>query len=92
MRLTLIKIKVYLSHFLPLEIVGPVAVIFSLEGVIDGLFTQFVPMQYETFGWFVLFLVSIFFISYVRINDEETVEDINESLEEIRESQDDTTQ
>ena len=32
------KIKAYFDHFLPREIIGPVVIVFSLEGVISGLF------------------------------------------------------
>lgn len=33
----------YIDHFLPREVIGPVLIVFSLEGVIDGIFSLYVP-------------------------------------------------
>ena len=58
------ELKAYLDHFLPREIIGPVIIVFSLEGVISGLFTMYVPQAYETMAWFVIFLFSVALIAH----------------------------
>ena len=52
-------LRTYLDYFLPREVVGPVIIVFSLEGVIDGLFTAYVPDAYATLGWGVVFIVAL---------------------------------
>lgn len=79
------KLRAYLDHFLPREVVGPVIIVFSLEGVIDGIFTEYVPAAYETLGWGIVFLLSIFVVAYWGSVDEEGREDLDERLEEIDE-------
>lgn len=58
------KIRTYFNHFLPREIIGPVVIVFSLEGVISGLFSMYVPQAYETMAWFVIFLASVALIAH----------------------------
>lgn len=55
--------KAYLDHFLPREIIGPVVIVFSLEGVISGLFAMYVPQSYETVAWLGIFLLSVVLIA-----------------------------
>jgi hypothetical protein len=47
-----------LERFLPRDVVGPVLLVFSLEGVIDGVFGLYVPDAYATLGWGVLFVLT----------------------------------
>lgn len=54
----------YLDHLLPREVVAPVILVFSLEGVIDGIFQMAVPQEFATYGWLVIFLISIAIIAY----------------------------
>jgi hypothetical protein len=58
------KLKTYFDHFLPREIIGPVIIVFSLEGVISGLFAMYVPQAYETAAWFVIFLLAVALIAH----------------------------
>lgn len=58
------KTKTYLDHFLPREIIGPVIIVFSLEGVISGLFAMYVPQTYETIAWLIIFLLSVVLIAH----------------------------
>jgi hypothetical protein len=44
-------LKAYINHFLPREVVGPVIIVFSLEGVIDGIFNLYVPDEFAPLGW-----------------------------------------
>ena len=79
-------IRTYVDYFLPREVLGPVVIVFSLEGVIDGLFTQFVPTAYETVGWALVFLVAIVGVAAWGAADDEAREELAEELEEIQES------
>jgi hypothetical protein len=79
-------LRTYLDYFLPREVVGPVVIVFSLEGVIDGLFTQFVPNAYETVGWALVFLVALVTIAVWGAVDEDDREELEEELEELREA------
>jgi hypothetical protein len=81
------KFEAYLDHFLPRDIVGPVLIVFSLEGVIDGLFTRYVADGYATVGWAVIFLASLFLVAYWGSVDEPALDELSERLEEIEESQ-----
>jgi hypothetical protein len=57
------KFRVYLNHFLPREVVGPVIIVFSLEGVISGIFDLYVPQEYATLAWGFIFLMSIWVVA-----------------------------
>ncbi|MFB6113714.1 MAG: hypothetical protein ABEJ58_06380 [Halodesulfurarchaeum sp.] len=78
-------VKAYVDHFLPRDVVGPVLIVFSLEGVIDGLFSLYVPNKYATLGWGIVFIVSITIIGYWGTVDESAVEELHEEIEEIKE-------
>lgn len=58
------KTKTYFDHFLPREVIGPVIIVFSLEGVISGLFEMYVPTAYETIAWGFMFMLSIALIAH----------------------------
>jgi len=77
----------YLDYFLPREVVGPVIIVFSLEGVIDGLFTRYVPDAHATLGWTAIFLVSLVLVAVWGATDEEDREELEAELEEIREEE-----
>ena len=77
----------YLDYFLPREVVGPVIIVFSLEGVIDGLFTRYVPDAYATLGWAAIFLVSLVLVAVWGAADEEDREELEAELEELREEE-----
>lgn len=80
-------LRAYVDHFLPRDVVGPVIIVFSLEGVIDGLFTHYVPGGYETVGWGFVFLLSLVVVAYWGKVDEPAVEELHERVEEIREEE-----
>ena len=75
------KIKAYLDHFLPREIIGPVIIVFSLEGVISGIFAMYVPQSFETVAWTIIFLISV--IAVARWG---TTGEASEDLEELIDS------
>ncbi|MFW5938586.1 MAG: hypothetical protein ACOCSN_06545 [Halanaeroarchaeum sp.] len=81
-------LETYVDYYLPREVVGPVVIVFSLEGVIDGLFTQFVPTAYETVGWGVVFLIALLVVAIWGAVDEDDREELEEDLEAIREEED----
>lgn len=57
------QLKTYIEHFLPRDVVGPVIIVFSLEGVISGLFDLYVPQEYATLSWGLIFLASIWLVA-----------------------------
>lgn len=77
-------LKAYLDHFLPRDVIGPVLIVFSLEGVIDGIFSLYVPDEYATLGWGGIFVISAILISYWGTVDEQAVAELQEQIEEIR--------
>jgi len=83
MRLDPRVLKAYLDHFLPRDVVGPVIIVFSLEGVIDGVFGLYVPDEYATLGWGIVFALSIALVAYWGTVDEPAVEELHERIDEI---------
>lgn len=75
--------KAYIDHFLPRDVVGPVLIVFSLEGVIDGIFSLYVPEEYATIGWGIVFISAIAVVAYWGTVDEEAVEELHDRIEEI---------
>lgn len=80
-------LKAYIDHFLPREVVGPVVVVFSLEGVIDGIFNLYVPQEHATIGWAVVFVLTLAVVAYWGTVDEEAVEELHDRLEEIEDEE-----
>lgn len=80
-------LKAYIDHYLPREVVGPVVVVFSLEGVIDGLFNLYVPDEHATLGWAIVFVLALVIVAYWGTVDEEAVEELHDRLEEIEEDE-----
>lgn len=76
-------LKAYLNHFLPREIVGPVIIVFSLEGVISGIFELYVPGEYSTAAWGVIFIASILLVAKWGTTGE-AEEELEEKVEEIK--------
>jgi hypothetical protein len=76
-------VKAYIDHFLPRDVVGPVLIVFSLEGVIDGIFSLYVPEEYATIGWAVVFISAIAVVAYWGTVDEEAVEELHDRIDEI---------
>ncbi|MXR52006.1 hypothetical protein GRX03_10395 [Halovenus sp. WSH3] len=79
--------KAYLNHFLPREVVGPVIIVFSLEGVIDGIFGLYVPDEYATLGWGIVFVLTLVIVAYWGTVDEQAVEELQDRLEELEAEQ-----
>lgn len=76
------KVSTYFNHFLPREIIGPVIIVFSLEGVISGLFSMYVPQAYETMAWFLIFLLSVALIAHWGTTGQ-AEQKLEEKIEEI---------
>jgi hypothetical protein len=75
------KLRRYIDHFLPREIIGPVIIVFSLEGVISGIFGLYVPPEYETMAWGGIFLLSVYVVAKWGTTGEAEKE-LEEKLEE----------
>lgn len=78
-------LKAYLDHLLPRDVIGPVIVVFSLEGVIDGIFSLYVPEQYSTLGWGLIFVLALTIVAYWGSVDEQAVEELQEQVDRIEE-------
>lgn len=77
-------IRVYIDHFLPREVIGPVIIVFSLESVVDGIFNLYVPDEYALVGWTVIFLLSLVVVAYWGATDEKAVEELHGQIEELQ--------
>lgn len=77
-------LRAYIDHFLPREVIGPVLIVFSLEGVIDGIFSLYVPDEWATVGWGGVFALSILLVSYWGTVDEAAVSELQDQIEEIK--------
>lgn len=82
-------VKAYVNHFLPREVVGPVIIVFSLEGVIDGIFGLYVPDEFATLGWGVVFLLSLVLVAYWGSVDEPAIEELQERIDQIESESED---
>lgn len=80
-------LKAYLDHFLPRDVVGPVLIVFSLEGVIDGIFNSYIPDRYATLGWGIVFLFSLLLVAYWGSVDEPALDDLQDRLDEIQDAE-----
>ncbi|WP_197052373.1 hypothetical protein [Halobellus rufus] len=80
-------LRAYLDHFLPRDVVGPVVIVFSLEGVIDGVFGLYVPEAYATLGWGFVFALSLLAVAYWGSVDEPALEELHERIDEIEEAE-----
>ncbi|ERG89401.1 MAG: hypothetical protein J07HX5_01559 [halophilic archaeon J07HX5] len=80
-------LKAYLDHFLPREIIGPVIIVFSLEGVIEGIFTLYVPEELATLGWGAVFVAAVVIVAYWGTADDQAAEALRDRLDEIDEQQ-----
>ena len=78
-------LKAYLNHFIPREVIGPVIIVFSLEGVIDGIFNLYVPAEFATLGWGIIFLFAIGVVASWGTTDEQAIEELQEQIEKIEE-------
>jgi hypothetical protein len=78
-------LKAYIDHFLPRDVIGPVIVVFSLEGVIDGIFSLYVPEQYSTLGWGLIFVLALVIVAYWGSVDEQAVKELQEQVDRIEE-------
>lgn len=86
------KVRHYIDHFLPRDVIGPVLIVFSLEGVIDGIFSLYVPSGYATLGWGAVFVLSVAIVAYWGAHDEEDLEALQDRIEEIEADEADSTQ
>lgn len=75
------RMRAYIEHFLPRDVVGPVIIVFSLEGVISGLFDLYVPKEYATLSWGLIFLASIWLVARWGTTGE-AVEELEHEIEE----------
>lgn len=71
-----------MDHFLPREIIGPVIIVFSLEGVISGLFEMYVPTAYETLAWGGIFILSVVLIAHWGTTGQ-AEEELEERIEDL---------
>lgn len=82
-------LRAYFDHFLPRDVVGPVLIVFSLEGVIDGIFGLYVPDEYATLGWALVFLLAVVGVAYWGTVDERALEDLQDRIDAIEDEESD---
>jgi hypothetical protein len=80
-------LKTYLDHFLPREVIGPFIILFSLRGLIGDIFPHYVPDEYATVGWALIFVFSLLLVAYWGTVDEQAVEELQDRLDEIEEEE-----
>jgi len=68
------NIRYYIDYFLPREVMGPVVLVFSMENIVDQLFTWYVPDSYGFIGWVVILATSALIIGYWGEVDEDKKE------------------
>ena len=74
-----------LNFFIPAEVLSAVLLVFTMENVLDFLFSEFVPKSLQGAGWILIYLIGVVFISalnYTTANDEE-IEDFNDDLDDF---------
>lgn len=76
------RIRYYIDYFLPREVMGPVVVVFSMENVVDQLFTWYVPDSYGFIGWCIILVTSAIIIGYWGEVDED-MEEFEDMMEEV---------
>jgi len=74
------KIRRYVDYFIPREVMGPVLIVFSMENIIDILFSQYLPFNSELIGWTFVLILSIVIVGYWGETDED-MEEFEEELE-----------
>lgn len=74
-------VRKYLDYFLPREIMGPVIIVFSMENVVDILFTTYLGAFNPLFSWSVVLILSILLITYWGEADED-MDEFEKELED----------
>lgn len=85
MREKLSAVAGIIDFFIPADVLTAVLLVFTLENVLDQLFSTHVPPKYEAVGWFLVYalgVISIGVINYVSAEDDER-EDLTDDLEDI---------
>jgi hypothetical protein len=54
--------------------------------VIDGIFTLYVPAEFATLGWGIIFLFAIGIVTVWGTTDEQDIEELQEQIEEIEDT------
>lgn len=80
-------LRAYINHFLPREVIGPVIIVFSLEGVIDGLFSVYVPEAYATVGWGIVFLIALAIVAVWGSVDEQALEELHDRIDDLEDQE-----
>lgn len=75
-------IRKYIDYFLPREVMGPVVIVFSMENVVDILFSQYLGQFDPLIAWSVVLVGSILLIGYWGEADE----DMDEFEDEINDN------
>lgn len=74
-----------LGFFIPAEVVSAVLLVFTMENVLDYLFTTHIPPNFSVFGWVAVYLIgtlSISIVNYYTATDEER-EELSEDLSDL---------
>lgn len=72
-----------LDFFIPAEVLSAVLLVFTMENILDQIFSMYVPPSFEASAWVVVYLVGVLTISILNYTtaDEDELDDLNEDLE-----------
>lgn len=74
-------VRHYINYLIPREVVMPVLVVFSIEHVIEGIFSLYVPPHTSFWGWVAIAVISIGLTVYWGETDEDK-DEFEDELEE----------
>lgn len=74
------RLRRYIDYFLPREIMGPVIIVFSMENVVDILFSEYFGSFEPLTGWSIVLLASIALVAWWGESDED-MDEFEEELE-----------
>lgn len=76
------ELRTYIDHFIPREVLGPVAVVFASENIIDILLTRYMPAGHELEVWTILLLLSLITLGIWGLTGDD-MDELEEDLEEL---------
>lgn len=74
-----------LDFFIPAEVLSAVLLVFTMENILDALFSSFVPTKFRAVGWIMVYILGIIAVSglnYVSA-DAEDREELDDDLDDL---------
>jgi len=73
-----------IDHFIPIDVLTAVFVVFSLENVTDHYFSLYVPQELSGPVWLVIALIGMAMLNLASADDEE-IDELEEDIDEFLE-------